>query len=136
MKLQKNIDGFISLLVSSEFKKTIDNCDSFSKKADLYFHEISFESYELLSNHSIYRDQSTFQKNDKKYFVVVNHFGKKYKPDIQGFDLWLSVFNNEYEIGNKVPVHNFSIQLSCESFPDVTDKFFESFNQTVHRSKS
>jgi len=135
MNKQNNISNFITLLLGSNFEKVDDNCNCYSTNADLYIHEISFENYQLLSKHSIYNDQSIYQKGDKKYFVVINHFNKNRKSQLQGFDLWLSVYDNKFDIGRKGFIHNYSIRLNCDVHLDVTNLFFNHFNQLVYKYK-
>ncbi len=129
MKSKEDIQDFINNLIENKFQKTTDKCFCYSKNADLYYHEISFENYQLLAQQSIYLDQDIYKQDDRKYFIVINHFNKTGKPEIQGFDLWLSVFNSSFEIGNRDCVHNYSIQLSCDAFKERTTSFFKQFNQ-------
>jgi hypothetical protein len=129
---ENNINEFINLLLSNNFEKVKDEISSFSKNADLYFREISFENYKLLSEHSIYNDESIYDKNDKKYFIVLNHFNKDIKKyELQGFDLWLCVYNNKLDIGCKKFIHNFTIRLSCDFWISSTMPFFNDFKLCV-----
>ena len=132
LKKENNINEFINLLLSNNFEKVEDEISSFSENADLYFREISFEHYKLLSKHSIYHKESIYDKNDKKYFIVLNHFNKDMKKQqSQGFDLWLCVYNNKLDIGCKKFIHNFTIRLSCDFWLSTTIPFFNDFKLCV-----
>jgi hypothetical protein len=128
---ENTINGFINLLLSNNFEKTKDKITSFSKNADLYFREISFEHYILLSKHSIFNDESIYNENDKKYFIVLNHHNKYLPYESQGFDLWLCVYDDKLDIGFKDFIHNFTIRLSCDFWVTSFLPFFNDFRLQI-----
>jgi hypothetical protein len=127
LRNKETINGFINLLLSNNFEKTKDKITSFSKNADLYFREISFEHYRLLSKHSIFNDESIYNENDKKYFIVLNHYNKYLPYESQGFDLWLCVYDDKLDIGFKDFIHCFTIRLSCDFWVTSFLPFFNDF---------
>ena len=79
------------------FSKTIDAISEYSPNADLYYRKIGGSKY-----------------------IVINHFNKKQRFDLQGFDCWLSEYSTESEIGKKSALKIDSIVLSFRLDQDQT----------------
>jgi hypothetical protein len=118
----EEIESYKKLLHFYGFSECIDTVGTYSKKDNLYYKEIKPDQYISLSLNGIYSEMP-YDKNDKKYFVVSNNFNTG-KKDLEGFDLWLSVYNCFREIGVKKPIHILSIRLSAHHWVDDVLPFF------------
>lgn len=75
----------ISDLKDNGFIQTLDRITTYSENADLYFMQVIGSENE---------------------FVVLNHYCKKCRVEFQGFDLWVSTFEKQEDIGRKPPISN------------------------------
>lgn len=73
------------------FSETVDSINEYSIEADLYYRSIGGKRY-----------------------LVFNHYNKKRKADLQGFDCWISTYNSENEIGKKKAIQIEDVRLSFQ----------------------
>jgi hypothetical protein len=86
-----NILSLIYELNQNGFLKTVDSINEYSNDADLYYRKI-----------------------DNQKYLIFNHYNKKHKANLQGFDCWVSTYNLEMEIGKKKALQTNSVQLSFQ----------------------
>lgn len=75
-KTSDAISKLITELSNSGFSKMVDTLNEYSINADLYFRSVGNQQY-----------------------IVFNHYNKKGKDNLQGFDCWLSKYKKQSEIG-------------------------------------
>lgn len=95
------IDKTLETLRIWGFDKTLDVKSTYSDKADLYYKQIS----------------------DFKY-LIFNHYYKKGKKELQGFDCWIAEYKGSDEIGEIEPSRLDEIKLSIslpEDFHLISD---------------
>jgi hypothetical protein len=86
-----NISSLIYELNQNGFLKTVDSINEYSNDADLYYRKI-----------------------DSHQYLIFNHYNKKHKANLQGFDCWVSTYKLEMEIGKKKAIQTNSVQLSFQ----------------------
>ena len=125
LKKRYEIDNFLNILAQNNFKKTVDVKGHLSTNADLYCIEINYVDYTKIAQFAaeVYLQEPIYQFSDKKYFLILNHYNKKENIHLQGFDLWIAVYNNEKEIGKKEIIHCHPLRLSCSSANHLMEFF-------------
>lgn len=91
IEYKKNIVGALAELERHRFSKTVDSINEYSTEADLYYRNIGGKRY-----------------------LVFNHYNKKRRADLQGFDCWISTYNSENEIGKKKAIQTEDVRLSFQ----------------------
>ena len=73
------------------FQKSVDTISEYSPNADLYYRQI-----------------------DENRFIIFNHYNKKKKEMLQGFDCWISEYKSASEIGKKKALKTEDVKLTFD----------------------
>ena len=91
---EKEIKGTLDFMSSWMFRKVSDDLNEYSKNADLYWIPVQGRKY-----------------------LVINHYNRKRKIALQGFDLWLSEYRSDNDIGKEKAISTKSLKL-CFKYPE------------------